>query len=305
MLARAHGVGHAAQPRGGRGAVEPQRLVGGQTAAAQNPVAEQVEGGAHQKNRNGVAAGGSVHLRGQREKAFEARALAVAELVAKIMTQVRPNGAGPRAVARRVRPARCRRSPQGRGRAPRQGRAGAAAPSAPGRPAQAANTNGRPVSARHASPRSSFSTRCRGGVDLEGGVADHQRRVGRGQHLAEHGPHRHELRGDIPVVRAQHARERHRRARAGVDGQPPHLRDRHRREHRHREDRPIRPNRHVGHQAVVAAQVLDGGNETEVDLAGVQARRAHRRQVELHREERTLLGRGRGRAAARSRTTRR
>ena len=94
----------------------------------------------------------------------------------------------------------------------------------------------------------------------------------------------------LPVLRAQHARQRHRRARAQVE-----------RERLAPASIGLRVNTATvatspseaidtsGTMRVVAAQVLDRRDQPEVDLALVQQRRALRRHVEAHVE---LIGMG-------------
>ena len=121
-------------------------------------------------------------------------------------------------------------------------------------------------------------------IDLECRIADHERRVGTPQHRFEIGLGGREPRLDLPLLRAQDARERHRGARAQVERERFDTLDRLSGEHGDGRHVTIRGDRNIRHDGVVTAQVFDGRNQPEVDASLVQQLRAFCRDVEAHVE---------------------
>ncbi len=158
----------------------------------------------------------------------------------------------------------------------------------PGRATHAANTNGRPVNACHASPRSIFVDAERLPRCVEGRVTDHQRGVGDSASIAPRsGDSVDELRLDAEMVPTEHAHQPDRTARTDIERDAPDLGHRHAREQRHRVDRAHRTRWRVParRRSVTGPRSSSiDRHEAEVDLAGVQQLRADRRHVEAQRD---------------------
>src|SRR4051794_10324154 len=103
-------------------------------------------------------------------------------------------------------------------------------------------------------------------------VADDQRRVGAFQHRLEIRRHRHRLRRRTEYPRQQHARQRDGRPRAGIHRDAADIARLDARVNRHRGHRTAGRHRRTGNEDVWlwAAQILDRGNETDVDRVRVE-----------------------------------
>ena len=186
---------------------------------------------------------------------------------------------------------------QARGRGPLRAPRRAPASSAPGA-AGPGRVDERQAGQRAATPRRDRSSRRRPAPAsmAERRVADEQRGVGVAQHRRRgRGACRHERRGDAASACAHSTRVSATDVRELVSSASRRTcADRHAREERDRQrSGPSRADGDAGHEAVVAAQVLDRRDQPEVDVAGVQQGRARRRHVEAHVEERRAAARGR------------
>ncbi len=109
------------------------------------------------------------------------------------------------------------------------------------------------------------------------------------------GPLEYEHRPDLEFARAEDAHERDRGARADIQRNRPHVANSLRGEERHGRDRPARRDRDARHDPVGmrrfgrSAQVLDRGNQAEVDRAVVKQVGALRRHIEPHLETRRAI----------------
>ncbi len=194
-------------------------------------------------------------------------------------------------VARRSRAAR-----RGPPRAADCSRSTPAAPTAPGRPAQKANTKGRPVVPRP------LLARGRGGPRRPRGRAPGRRSASAASATASMSTRLGPIGtycGLAPEPLAQQdPDERRARPARGVEGHPAHALERPAVEEEDRADRPAAADRDPGHDRVVAEGVLDRGHEAEVHLSRVQASRHARRHLALD-PERGIAARGRRPAARR------
>src|SRR6185295_12855515 len=107
--------------------------------------------------------------------------------------------------------------------------------------------------------------------DLEGGIADHEGRVGGGEHVLHGRPHRHVLGIVAEALAQQDLRQGHARARGGVEGHAPDGGHRPPVEQVHGAHRPPARDADPGNDRVVPRRVLDRRDHAEIHLPRVES----------------------------------
>src|SRR5712692_9009782 len=114
---------------------------------------------------------------------------------------------------------------------------------------------------------------------VEGGVADDERRIGRGEHVLDGRAHGEVLGIVAEPLTQEDLRQGHAGARRSVEGDEPHALQPPAVEQVHRSHRSAARDRDPGHDRVVPRGILHRGDHAEVDLAGVETLRDARRHV--------------------------